>query len=84
MYKDNIIDTKLKKSTLKKLIKDCCTKTVFSFDNTIYKQKDDVSMCFSLGPVPANLITTELEKKIVKPITESKIIEVLYETKKDI
>ena len=84
VYKENIIDTKLKKSTLKKIIKDCCTKTVFSFDNIIYKQKDDVSMGSSLGPVPANVIITELEKKTCETNNGVKKIEILYETKKNI
>ena len=38
--KDNIINTKLKKSKLKKLINDYRTKTVFSFNNIVYKEKD--------------------------------------------
>lgn len=72
LYKDNITDTKLKKSTIKKLIKDYCTKTVFSFNNIIYKQKDDASMGFSLGSVLANVIMAEMEKEIVKSTTDSR------------
>ena len=30
-YKEKVINTKLQKSTLNKLIKYCCTKTTFSF-----------------------------------------------------
>ena len=37
VYNDSIINTKLKNSTLKKLIKDYCTKTVVYFNNSIYK-----------------------------------------------
>ena len=44
------------KSTFKKLIKDSCTKTAFSFNGKIYKQADVVSMGSSLGPVLANVI----------------------------
>ena len=55
---------------MKKLTKDCRTKTVFSFNNIIYKQKDGVSMGSSLVSVLANIIMTELEKKIVKPMIE--------------
>ena len=62
---------KIKKSTLKDLIKDCCTKTVFSFNNIIYKQKNGVPMDLSLGPVLASVIMAELEKKIVKPMIKS-------------
>ena len=71
VYKDIIIDTKLKKSTLKKLIKGCCTKTVVSFNNIIYQQKCGASMGSSLGLVLSNIIMAELEKKIVKPMIES-------------
>ena len=38
----------MKKSTLKKLIKDSCTKTVFSFEAKIYKEIDGLSMGSSL------------------------------------
>ena len=68
VYNDKLIKTKLVKRTLKKLINDCCKKTPFSFNNQIYKQLDGVSMGSSLGPVLANVIMTELEKKVVKPL----------------
>ena len=71
VYKDNIINAKIKKNTLQKLIKDCCTKTVFYFNNVIYKQRDGVSMGSSLGPILANVIMTKLEKKILQPLIES-------------
>ena len=32
IYKENLVKTNMRKSTLKKLIKDSCTKTAFSFD----------------------------------------------------
>ena len=35
IYNDNIINTTLKKRTLKKLILDSCTKSAFSFDNNL-------------------------------------------------
>ena len=40
----NMLATKLRKSTLKKLIKDTYMKTAFSFNNEIRKQIDGVSM----------------------------------------
>ena len=36
IYKDKFVSTDLKKRTLKKLILDTCTKTVFSFNNKLY------------------------------------------------
>ena len=71
IYKDKVIETKLKKSTLKKLILDCCTKTTFSFNNKLYDQIDGVCMGSSLGPVLANIIMTELEKKILPSLLDS-------------
>ena len=49
-------------------------KTVFFFNNNIYKQKDGVSLGSSFGPILANIIMTELEKKIVKPMIESQLL----------
>ena len=60
IYEDNVIETKLKKSTLKKLILDCCTKTTFSFNNKRNNQMDGVCMGSSLGPVLANIIMTSV------------------------
>ena len=74
IYKDKIIETKLRKSTLKKLILDCCTKTTFSFNNKLYDQIDGVCKGSSLGPVIANIIMTELEKKILPSLLDSGII----------
>ena len=71
IYKDKVIETKLKKSTLKKLILDCCTKTTFSFNNKLYDQIDGVCMGSSLGPILANIIMTELEKKILPNLVDS-------------
>ena len=45
-YNDQLVQTKLKKRTLKKLLLDACQKTGFSFNGKIYKQTD----CFN-GPV---------------------------------
>ena len=67
-YNDHTISTNLKKRSLKKLILGTCTKTAFSFNNVIYEQKDGVSIGSSLGPVMANIIMTELENKVIKPL----------------
>ena len=68
VYKQKLIKTTLKKSTLKKLILDTCQKTAFLYNNQIYEQTDGVSMGASLGPVLANIIMTELEKRIVSEL----------------
>ena len=63
----------MRKSTLKKLIKDSCTKT-FLFDGKIYKQIDGVSMGSSLGPVLANVIMTEFERLLVGKLIKDGLI----------
>ena len=68
VYKDKLIETNLTKRSLKKLILDACQKTTFSFNSKLYEQVEGVSMGASLGPVLANIILTELEKKIVQPL----------------
>ena len=76
MYEDRVIHTRLRKRTMKKIIIDCCTKTLFSFNNKIYKQIDGVSMGSSLGPILGNNIMTELEKIIVKDLVDKSLIKV--------
>ena len=65
IFTDKLLDTNLRKRTLKKLILDCCNKTTFSFDSQIYEQTNGVSMGSSLAPVLANIILTEFEENIV-------------------
>ena len=62
-----LIDTSFRKHTLKKLILDSCTKTIFSCNGTLYEKLDGVSMGSSLGPVLANIILSEFENIIVTP-----------------
>ena len=73
VYNKKLINTNLKKITMKKLLLDSCTKTAFSFDNVLYEQCDGVSMGSSLGPVLANIILTEFENVIVKPLIETSV-----------
>ena len=74
VYTEKLINTKLFKRSLKKLILDSCNKTAFSFNNKIYEQIDGVSMDSSLGPVLANIILTEFEKLIVFDLVDSGLI----------
>ena len=74
VYTEKLINTKLSKRSLKKLILDSCNKTAFSFNNKIYEQIDGVSMGSSLGPVLANIILTEFEKLIVFDLVDSGLI----------
>ena len=55
-------------------MKDCCTKSVFSFNNTIYEQIYGVSMGSCLGPVLANIIMTELETVIVDKLFAANLL----------
>ena len=74
IYNKKLVKTKLKKSTLRKLIRDTCTKTVFSCNNKLYEQTDGVSMGGSLGPVLANIIMTEFEQQTVKKLIDQGLI----------
>ena len=65
IYNKKLLNTNIKKRTMKKLLKDCCSKNALTFNNVIYKQIDCVSMGSCLGPVLANIIVTELETVIV-------------------
>ena len=44
IYNKKLLKTNIKKRTIKKLLKDCCTKNALSLNNTIYEQIDGVSM----------------------------------------
>ena len=70
VYKDKLIQTTMKKPTLKKLLLDTCTKTAFSFNGQLYEQTDGVSMGGSLGPLLANIIMVELEAKVIRPLID--------------
>ena len=74
VYNKKLINTNLKKRTMKKLLLDSCTKTAFSFDNILYEQCNVVSMGSSLGPVLASIILTEFENVIVKPLIETGVL----------
>ena len=71
IYTEKKISTTLKQRTLKKLIKDTCSKTAFMLDGIIYEQTDGVSMGASLGPVLANIIMTEMERCVVDELIDS-------------
>ena len=71
VYNKKVISTALKKQTLKKLMKDTCSKTAFMYDGIIYEQIDGVSMGAALGPVLANIIMTEMERVVVDQLIQS-------------
>ena len=70
----NVTDCSFQKHTLKKLILDSWTKTIFSCNRTLYEQLDSVSMVSSLGPVLANIILSEFENVIVSELVNSGVI----------
>lgn len=79
VYQEEKIKTNLQKMTLKKLLKDACQKTTFSFNNLLYEQIDRVSMGSPLGPTMANIIyMTELERIVVDDLVAGQIIKFLY------
>ena len=78
IYNKKLLKTNIKKQTVKKLLKDCCTKNVFSFNNTIYKQIEGVSMGSCLGLVSVNIIMTALELVIVDKLFAANLLKILY------
>ena len=74
IYNKNLINTSLKKRTLKKLILDCCTKTPFSINGQLFKQTDGVAMGSPLGPTLANIIMTVFEDEFVRKLIDSNVI----------
>ena len=67
IYDSKLISTNLSRRSLKKLLLDSCTKTIFSNNGNFYKQIDVVSMVSPLGPTLVNIIMTEFEN-IVEPL----------------
>ena len=74
VYNKNLINTSLKKRTLKKLLLDCCTKTAFSINGQLLKQTDSVAMESLLGPTLASIIMTAFEDEIVGKLIDSDVI----------
>ena len=74
VFNSKLIATRLKERTLKKLIKDSCSKTVFSASNRLYQQIDGVSMGSPTGPLLANIIINEIGKTIIKKFIDEKIL----------
>ena len=74
IYVDKVIPATLQTGTMKKLILDACTKTVFSFNSKFYKQINGVSMGSPFWPVLANIIMTELESTIVKELVDKSLV----------
>ena len=64
IYIDKVISTNLKKRSMKKLLIDTCPKTAFTFNGVTYEQKYGVCMGSSLGPLLANVIMIDLEKRL--------------------
>ena len=59
---------------MKKLLKEACSKTAFTFNDKIYKQIDGVSMGSPLGPLIVNIFMTELEKVIIQELIDDNFI----------
>ena len=59
---------------MKKLLKEACSKTAFTFNDKIYKQIDGVSMGSPLGPLIVNIFMTELEKDIIQELIDDNFI----------
>jgi hypothetical protein len=65
IFEEKLVATTFLKPTLKKLLLDLCTKTVFSLNNQLIEQTDGISMGSALGPVLA-IILSEFEKLLFR------------------
>ena len=54
----------------KKLLKNACRKTAFTFSDKIYKQIEGVSLGSPLRMLLANVFMTELEKYIIQKLID--------------
>ena len=59
---------------MKTLLLETCPKTAFTFNGDIYEQRDGVCIGSSLGPLLANVIMTDLEEKVIKPLINDNTI----------
>ena len=71
IYKDKLNQTQLDIDEMKQLLETCTKEMHFSYNGTICRQIDGVSMGSPLGPVIANIFMVELEKTLVPQLEES-------------
>ena len=70
IHEDIEIQTNIKKKEMKQLLL-LCTKTVhFSYNGTIYQQRDGVAMGSPLGAVLAGIFVVHLERTLIPKLTE--------------
>ena len=70
VYRDKLIQTKLKRKELSDLLGLCTKDLHFTFDNQVYRQVDGVAMGSPLGPIIANIFMVQLEESIVPNLEE--------------
>ena len=70
VYKESLIQTKLKRNELKQLLELCTKEMHFSFEGDIYEQVDGVAMGSPLGPVLANIFMVALEDSLVNSLSK--------------
>ena len=56
------------------VIRGTCSNTVFTANKKLYHQSYGVRMGSSLGPLLANIIMTELERKVIKQFNDDKTV----------
>ena len=71
VYSEELDTTNLTKRTMKRVLKDACSKTAFTFSDKIHKQIGGVLMRSPFGPLLANVFMTELGDIIQKLINET-------------
>ena len=66
VYSEELDTTNLTKRTMKRVLKDACSKTAFTFSDKIHKQIGGVLMRSPFGPLLVNVFMTELGDIIQK------------------
>ena len=74
IYDKKLVKTKLKKSTLCKLICDTYENRLFLQHYKLYDQTNGVRMGVVLGPLLANIIMTEFEQEIMNKLINQGLI----------
>ena len=70
IYNEKILNIKLKRDQLKKLLELCTKDLHFSFNGKMFRQLDGVAMGSPLGPVIANIFMSELETILIPQLND--------------
>ena len=70
IYDNREINTSIRKTEMKELVKLCMKDVHFNFNGTKYVQKDGVAMGSPLPPVLAGIFMVELERAVIPKLSQ--------------